>query len=418
MKLTTLVHDILNESLGVPNKIDQISEFLYNKTISDLGSGVVKFDNKENKYDLRFAGDLVIADYSIKEINFVINIIETDQVKIPVIVELAHTPDYEPAKNKYLLQKIDKSWEIVNLSIDIAVPQKWNTKDIIDLFGKEKTYLSSVFSHELMHSYTTYKEPYVSLKSRSEYGASKSVKAGIEPFDNLLYNIYYSHAVENATRPSQVSTEMKQKGIKKKDFLTFLQNNDVYQQLTEIRNLTYEKFFNSLLTREPEIRKEFTKANPNEDYSNISPEQIIKEFLKMSYYHIARTSAKMAFSQLINATSPLQMLFAQISGKMQDEDRQKVVDDLAKQFSKYLGNPEMFYKHEIRHMNIVADKMMRKLSKLYDMANTDEINEEKSILDWNLHHKLVNKTKKFSYKLSDVQEEIERQLKKKPKKKS
>ena len=267
-----------------------------------------------------------------------------------------------------------------------------------------------------MHSYKTFKEPFQTLKTRANYAGPKDVRSGMKPFDEFIYYLYYSHAIEDATRPSQVSSEMKQKNITQKDFLKFLKSNEVYQTLTKIKNFSFEQLVNNLSKHESEIKKNFSDANKGQDFSKYTPNEIIELYLDMAYRHIVIQKSNVVFSQLLAGSTPLQILFAQAQG-FRDDKKQKILDHLASQFGKYQNNPLMFYKNEIKNMNFVADKMIKKISKLYDMAKKDEMSEEKSIINWDLHHKLVNKSKKFDYNLSDVQEIIKSPKQKKDKKK-
>ena len=50
-------------------------------------------------------------------------------------------------------------------------------------------------------------------------------------------------------------------------------------------------------------------------------------------------------------------------------------------------NYRNFFGNEEKRLNFVADKTIKKLAKLYDMAK----DEKSSIVNWDLHHK-INKT--------------------------
>ena len=57
---------------------------------------------------------------------------------------------------------------------------------------------------------------------------------------------------------------------------------------------------------------------------------------------------------------------------------------------KYEKNPTKFFENEIENFQYVANKMIKKISKLFAMAkDDDEVNE--SILNWELHQKLMEK---------------------------
>jgi hypothetical protein len=68
-------------------------------------------------------------------------------------------------------------------------------------------------------------------------------------------------------------------------------------------------------------------------------------------------------------------------------DKDKLFENLIKFFTRFEKNPNGFYTFEEKNFKIISNKMMKKLSKLYDMANIDY----SSIKNWDLHHK-INKT--------------------------
>jgi hypothetical protein len=69
-----------------------------------------------------------------------------------------------------------------------------------------------------------------------------------------------------------------------------------------------------------------------------------------------------------------------------DEIRQKFLS----QTMKYEKNPTKFFKDEIENFQYIANKMLKKISKLYAMAKDDEQVSE-SILNWDLHQKIMEK---------------------------
>jgi len=69
-----------------------------------------------------------------------------------------------------------------------------------------------------------------------------------------------------------------------------------------------------------------------------------------------------------------------------DEIRRKFLS----QTMKYEKNPTKFFKDEIENFQYIANKMLKKISKLYAMAKDDEQVSE-SILNWDLHQKIMEK---------------------------
>jgi hypothetical protein len=66
-----------------------------------------------------------------------------------------------------------------------------------------------------------------------------------------------------------------------------------------------------------------------------------------------------------------------------DEIRQKFLSYVMK----YKKNPTKFFEDEIENFQYIANKMLKKISKLYAMAKDDEQVSE-SILNWDLYQKV------------------------------
>jgi hypothetical protein len=73
--------------------------------------------------------------------------------------------------------------------------------------------------------------------------------------------------------------------------------------------------------------------------------------------------------------------------KKTDEIRQKFLS----QTMKYEKNPTKFFEVEFEKFQYVANKMLKKISKLYAMAKDDEQPVSESILNWELHQRIMEK---------------------------
>ena len=77
-------------------------------------------------------------------------------------------------------------------------------------------------------------------------------------------------------------------------------------------------------------------------------------------------------------------------------DKRKIMDKFHSEVTRFGDDYEAFFKYEMKNMKETADKMMRKISKLYDYIQDVKPEDEKSIRDWDLHHK-INKEKNEQY---------------------
>ena len=75
--------------------------------------------------------------------------------------------------------------------------------------------------------------------------------------------------------------------------------------------------------------------------------------------------------------------------KQEDENVEKVKENFYNYVTKFEGRPLDFFKQEFNRFNTISNKTIRKLSKLYAMTHKKPTNE--SIINWNLHMKLMEK---------------------------
>ena len=99
------------------------------------------------------------------------------------------------------------------------------------------------------------------------------------------------------------------------------------------------------------------------------------------------------FDEYVDRGQDSFLSFIRQLGGIVDEDDIKV-EQIKKNFrnfvAKYENNPLGFFKAEIDKFHRVSDQVIRKIGKLYDMAQ-DDTQVTESIIDWELHMKLQQK---------------------------
>jgi hypothetical protein len=73
-----------------------------------------------------------------------------------------------------------------------------------------------------------------------------------------------------------------------------------------------------------------------------------------------------------------------------EENLNKVRQKFINYLTKYEKNPIMFFKDRCEQLSYDANKIIKRLGKLYAMAEDDQPMNE-SILNWELHQKLMEK---------------------------
>ena len=103
------------------------------------------------------------------------------------------------------------------------------------------------------------------------------------------------------------------------------------------------------------------------------------------------TMTEHGMDDMVKFGTQLGILPSGLEGKLEgiqktDAIRQKFLNYVMK----YKNNPTKFFEDEIENFQYVANKMIKKISKLYAMAKDDDQVSE-SIINWELHQQIMEK---------------------------
>jgi predicted CopG family antitoxin len=208
--------------------------------------------------------------------------------------------------------------------------------------------------------------------------------------------MYYIHAIENLVRPTEVAYSMKRKNITKSQFKDFLENNRVYKELVQIKNFTFDDFISRLKEQEERLDKLIEYIG--EDPSNMTIDEKINKALEIVYIDLVNNRMELFMTMTEHSYDDFLKFGLQL-GLLPDGAKEKleglhktnqIRQKFLSQTTKYEKNPTKFFEDEFEKFNYVANKMLKKISKLYDMAKDDEQVSE-SILNWDLHQKVMEK---------------------------
>lgn len=388
----------INEKMGVPSGIEDAAYRIYNETISDLKKeSTIQYiqsdiESRTNvSYVIRIK-DISFGDESLDIVKHTINLHNYTNIK-PTVASLGIQNNYSPISNdRFNLKNVrSESYSIqTNIVLDFS---KYTFEDALRLLTDEykSKYISSI-AHELMHAYDHLKSKKTGIKSRVEYFVASDFKSGINQIDDFFHLLYYMTAIESAVRPSQVITRLKKDGVTKSSFMQAIKDDDTWQTLQNAKNFSV----NDLISRISNDDKSISKIKEIFDLIDAwnlvegdkeDPTALAKAALKLVYINIVNLSAKEVERHV---TSAIQYdPFMAILG-MGDIERagNKIMDDI----SKYKNNYIEYYKNIERHFNREANKVMRKIIKLYDMVPDDKNLSDKSIIHRDLHQKITGKT--------------------------
>lgn len=387
--ITKKQYNLISEALGVPDNILDAAEEFYNIFLEDFRSIT------RTKEEYEFTGDVDITLGGKKKIH----IDEyTLRIEVNTFDEFEDTPKISSMgmgqsfmfDRDILMKRVQPSTE-AEFSITFVANPDFEYNELYEEFVKNKEERISDIAHELKHKYDKQSKQIDLIGHDAEYtGAQRAPRFDIDVIDSeFLHYLYYTNIAENLVRTTEVASELRSKNISQSEFIEFLRKNPTFQMLSKIKNFTFEKLVEGIrenMGRVDEIMKK-TGKNPDE----MTEEEKINEVLRLVYINVG--SARFdAFKGFISGPmGGLFELFNLFGGSVpkEEENVEKIKEKFYKYITRYRNRPLDFFKNEIEKFHVVADKTIKKLSKLYALTHKPETNE--SIINWELHRKLMEK---------------------------
>jgi hypothetical protein len=386
---------LLNEIVGVPENILQAAEKLY----SEVEKHVKSINSKEEEYE--FYGSLDVELGVKKKIQI------TDYkltVKTEEIENYNGKPDIASMGvlqafmfDRKILMKVSEKTPKLELVINFVVSENWEPYELYEEMEKDKVNQIASLAHELKHKYDKQAKPFALIGKDAEYQATQSAGTfGIPAIDRKFFRYaYFISGIENLVRPTEIASQMRSQNIKKSDFEEFTKTERVFKELTEIKNYTFEKFIE-------EIKSNMSRVDAlldyiDEDYSDMDDDEKIETVLNLVYMNIANRRAEIFIemtSEGLDDLIRMSSVFGQIPSTLIKKAKElQKTDEVRKKFLSYVtkhqNNPIKFFEEEIENFSYVANKMLKRLVKLYSIAKDEDVNE--SIQNWDLHQKLMEK---------------------------
>ena len=386
----------INEALGVPDSILTAAEEVFDIVVNDVKS----IDEKKDTY--AFSGDLDFELGDKKKIvidgyELTVNVEELDGYDGNVLVMSMGMGQSFNFDREVMMKRIEPS-TTAEIEITFGVSENWEPHELYDTIMKERVKHLSAIAHELKHKYDKQAKELDLVGRDAEYTATQRMSTfGIPVIDHKFFRyMYYISIAENLVRTTEVASELKSKNITKSQFKEFLENNNVYKEFVEIKNFT----FNSLIEgmKEQMNRVDALLEHIGADPENMSENEKIDEVLNLVYVNLVNLRMGIFNDMISNKADEirnfLKLMSKNVPSFMEDDDKEKM-DNLRSKFLNYLikfqNDPTEFFVDECEKFNYISTKMLKKISKLYAMAKDDEQPVSESIINWELHQKLMEK---------------------------
>lgn len=357
----------LVEAAGVPENIHETSVSLYKMILSELKKFKDFIVDDENNLELTIESDLSISDQKINKINLTIIFFDTEKTQKPEIDSMAVS--FTTSKLDFYTIKIEDDPSEVFLIIRVAKNPNNSWDEFLEMFANEKNEAIESLSHELMHSYSNFKKRVSSAQERAKYSTYSKLRFGLEPIDKFIFYLYYIAAIENIVRPSEFHSYLRNNNATQKDFIKFMTDYRVFKDLKEIKNFSYVKMIEDLKKDMDKVDKFFERNNIEPDVDTDSGK--INQVLELLYINLIGQSADEYRRILVS--NFMEEIFG-FSGE-KDLVFKKFINKLER-----FGNYENMLRYEEKNFKFIADKMIKKISKVYSLLKKEK--EKKSLEEW------------------------------------
>jgi hypothetical protein len=387
---------LITEALGVPENILDAADMLYDVVENDIRS----IDDIQDEYNFKGKIDFELGDkkkirIDSYELNVKIEEMEGEEGVLDII-SMGMGGRFGFDRDVYL--KINEPSTILNLDITFAVGDNWKPEELIAKMEEERDEHVSALAHEIKHKYDKQAKEYSRMGPDAVYQATQQKgNFAIPAIDRVFYRfMYYIHAIENLVRPTEVAYSMKRKNITKSQFKDFLEDNRVYKELLRIKNYTFDNFIQDL--KQQEDRLDGLLEHIGEDPSNMSIDEKINKVLELVYVDLVNNRMDI-FMRMTQGPMDDFLTFGAQLGMIPPGSEEKMkqlqkTNEIRQKFlsrtMRYEKNPTKFFEDEFEEFNYIANKMLKKISKLYAMAKDDEQVSE-SIINWDLHQQIMEK---------------------------
>lgn len=334
------------EKLGVPDNIIESGNQLWNKTLNYVdGFYNVLIKKKVLNFNVF---DIKIGEHKPKLVHVALNIQFYDR-KEPTINSMSFLSEFGKQTDVKTMEF--KESDTIKLLVNMYINESTKKKDFIDFLISEKIYIISSYAHELKHFYDYIKKPVRSTTSEIDYVDMVSLRTGSYNYDKFLYYLYLSHSTETDVKSTEVATELKISDTKKEDFEKFLLKNKTYTEFKSMSSYSLDMFLK-------ELKDEIKESTKRYKFSDQRIEEIMNDFLKNKLIDIIEYRVR-DFRNHLRRIDPKILV-------RNEKDIELVYKEISKNADKYIKNPISFFENQIKIINFVGKKNIKKISKLYD----------------------------------------------------
>ena len=383
--------DFVNEKLGVPEGNIEGAENIYDDILYYLKRKGNDIIDKSDTYEIEKVGgnfikisstSVKIGDIEFKDIKLLIEpLFNDDQFELAGMAVAIDHSDVKLTHFTYEKDNISNLYFILRYAV---IEGKTTYEDIINHFNQNKTKVIGSLAHELKHIYDKFMIGKKMFGEVSSYTTFSTKRFGIDAIDRFIYLLYLTTKTESLVRSSEIAAQIKDLDVSKDEFNEFLKGTTLYDNIKMARDFSFEEMKKELYNDIDTIK--FRLEQNNLDYPD-NNDELVDFMLELTWRNIVGGTAETLVG-LMNLDNPIRKLLGLI--KKEEEDY----------FNKYFNKPhfknkEKYFEYCEKMINFEANKVLKKISKLYDMCKDKEVSAlhtkitDKSIINPKVHDKLV-----------------------------
>ena len=389
-QMDLMVTQLLSEAVGVPKNIIESASELYEIVLSQI-KNLDRHDTKQEFYEEDL--NLSISDYIIDELDLTVTIDEIDGYDGPVVMASAGVSN-DFTFDRDVLMKVNYKDNSIDLYLNFISPESgWEPQEVYQFFIEDKVNLISILAHEMKHKFDKQKKLADLIGNDADYQtySSSGLEFGIPIINEFMRYSYFIQGVENLVRPTEMATRMKLNGITRDKFRDFFENDKVIVELKQIRNFSYDYLIEKL--KEQMDRVDGLLSHANVPYETMNEDEKIEVVMDIVYVNLL-SAKKDNFDRMTSDGNEMRRSLMRILGRGnddQDEGFDSVRNKFLNHISKYQNNVHKFFVDECERFNYEATKLIKKISKIYSLIPGDDEQTNESIINWELHQKLMEK---------------------------
>jgi hypothetical protein len=391
-QMDLLTKKLLSESVGVPENILDDGRKLFDIVKNQLKT----LNSIESEYQIEdIEIDLMVSDVNFTHLNLMVKVDEIEEYDGDEALIASMGVGNEFDFDEGIMMQVNAETSTIDLFVQFIVSEDWDTNDLYNALVKDKVHSISVMSHELMHRFRRSKKPKGLAGETADYQAysSSGLNFGIPVMSEFMRYSYFIQNEENVVRPTEVASRMVEMGITKEQFYDFITEDQVFKELKQIQNFSFEYLINSL--KEQMERVDGLLEHAGEEIEDKSEGEKIRMVLELVYINLS--NAKMENFEKFILTRQEHLFsklgpFAQLMGaKPPSENKVKLLKKYQNHVTKYANKEMDFFKDECERFNYVSTKLMKRISKVYSLIPEEKEQTNESIINWELHQKLMEK---------------------------